>query len=74
MSQIRLYFSNVRPNDSKFGLFGQADAGAAITKRNGALAEEIATALRRAGYSGGLLVLSTEDDFQAEVEPAAHEH
>jgi hypothetical protein len=33
----------------------------AIDRRNSALADDVAVALRRAGYQSGLLVLDTED-------------
>jgi hypothetical protein len=63
MSEVRLYIST----DPKL-LIGGADVGAAITKRNSALADEVATALRRAGYRGGLLVLDA-DDLPLDDEP-----
>ena len=34
MPQVRLYLSNVRPDDPGYGLMGGADAGCAIDERN----------------------------------------
>ena len=62
MRQIRLYFSNVQPDEPGFSLMGGADFGCAIDERNSRLADDIAEALRKAGYTEAMLVLDGDDD------------
>ena len=66
MPQVRLYLSNVRPDDPGYGLMGGADAGCAIDERNLALAKELAAAMRTAGYRNAFLVLEGDEPYDGD--------
>jgi hypothetical protein len=65
--QIRLLLSNVRPHTRDYSLIGAADSGCAIDRRNSVLADDLAAALRRAGYTGAWLWL---DGAEVDGKPA----
>ena len=59
--EIWLLLSDVRPNTTKYNLLGAVENGCAIDKRNVALADDLAAALRRAGYTRAWLWLDGGD-------------
>jgi hypothetical protein len=56
--------------DKPQGMIGCADVGAAITDRTISLADAIAKALKRHGYSGCRLTLDANENLEADKLPA----
>jgi hypothetical protein len=61
--QVRLMLSNIRRDHPDYLLIGGADISCAITARNVALANDLAAALRRAGYTSAMRVLDAEESL-----------
>jgi hypothetical protein len=61
--QVRLMLSNIRRDHPDHLLIGGADISFATTACNVALANDLAAALRRAGYTSAMLVLDAEESL-----------